>query len=61
MTKAKEVAHDEAPSAIEDHPFKPLGEWWSLCGHVEFDGKACRLAESAHTTTTLQQGGGDGR
>jgi len=43
-----EVAHDEAPSLIEDHPFEPRGEWWSLCKH-------CRLAESAHKETTLRK------
>ena len=45
--KPKEVAHDETPSIINDHPFKPKGKWYTLCKH-------CNLAESAHKKTTLQ-------
>lgn len=44
---AKEVAHDETPSNINDHPFEPKGEWWSLCRH-------CNFAESAHSETSLR-------
>lgn len=44
--RPKQVAHDEAPSIIEDHPFEPKGEWYTLCKH-------CNLAESAHKETTL--------
>jgi hypothetical protein len=44
-TRPKEVAHDQAPSIVNDHPFEPKGEWWSLCVH-------CNLAESAHAETT---------
>jgi hypothetical protein len=46
--KAKEAAHDEAPSNIVDHPFTPKREWWTLCGHP-----GCNLAESAHRDTTV--------
>jgi hypothetical protein len=46
--KPKEVAHDETPSIITDHPFEPKGEWWSLCGH-----KNCNLARSAHKETAI--------
>lgn len=42
----KEVAHDEAPAVVADHPFVPKGEWWSLC-------KTCNLGEAAHAETTL--------
>lgn len=42
----KEIAHDEAPAAIEDHAYVPRGEWWSLC-------RICGLAEAAHNTTTI--------
>lgn len=37
--------HDEAPSIIEDHPYEPEDEWWSLC-------KVCRLAQAAHSSST---------
>lgn len=46
MTRPREVAHDETPSIVNDHPFEPRGEWWSLCEH-------CNLAESAHAETTI--------
>lgn len=46
--KRREVAHDESPAIISDHPFVPRGEWWSLCGHED-----CCLAEAAHAETTL--------
>jgi hypothetical protein len=42
----KEIVHDESPAIIEDHPFEPRAEWWTLCKH-------CSLAESAHKETTL--------
>lgn len=45
--RPKEVAHDESPSIIQDHAFKPKGEWFTLCEH-------CNLAESAHNETTLR-------
>lgn len=45
--KPKDVAHDETPSNIVDHPFEPRGEWYTLCKH-------CGLAESAHLHTTLR-------
>jgi hypothetical protein len=45
--RSKEVAHDETPSQVVDHPFEPRGEWWSLCKH-------CNLAESAHRDTTIK-------
>lgn len=60
MNRPKEAAHDEAPSAIDDHPFEPKAEWWSMCGYIKADGEVCHLAESAHKNTTLR-GGGDGR
>jgi hypothetical protein len=44
-SRPKEAAHDESPSIIDDHPFEPKGEWWTLCKH-------CNLAESAHKETT---------
>ncbi len=47
--RPKEVQHDETPSIVNDHPFEPRGEWYSLCG---FPG--CNLAESAHAETTLK-------
>lgn len=47
--RPKEVMHDETPSVITDHPFKPKAEWWSLCGH-----EGCNLAESAHQETTRE-------
>lgn len=28
-----------------DHPFEPIGEWWSLCMH-------CGLARAAHNAAT---------
>lgn len=45
--RPKEVAHDESPSQIVDHPFEPRGEWYTLCKH-------CHLAESAHRDTTIK-------
>lgn len=47
--RPKEVQHDEAPSIINDHPFAPKGEWWSLCAYPN-----CNLGEAAHKETTLQ-------
>lgn len=44
--RKREVAHDEGPAIIRDHPFEPKAEWWSLC-------KECNLAESAHSDTVL--------
>jgi hypothetical protein len=44
--RPQEVLHDATPSITTDHPFKPKGEWWSLC--VE-----CNLAESTHKETTI--------
>lgn len=44
--KTKEVGHDEAPAEIEDHPFEPRGEWYTLCKH-------CGLAQAAHSETTI--------
>lgn len=41
-----EVQHDETPSVISDHSFRPKGEWWSLC-------QQCNLSEAAHKETTL--------
>lgn len=38
--------YDEAPSIINDHPFEPSGEWWSLCKH-------CGLAQAAHSSSTI--------
>jgi hypothetical protein len=46
MATREPVAHDEAPSAITDHPFVPKGQWWSLCVH-------CGLAQAAHTSSTI--------
>lgn len=46
--RPKEVMYDEAPSIIENHPFVPKAEWWTLCRH-------CNLAESAHKETTLHR------
>lgn len=39
-------AHDEAPPEIDDHPFEPRGEWWSLC-------KICGLARAAHSSSVI--------
>jgi hypothetical protein len=50
--RPKEVAHDEAPSIVDDHPFKPKDHWWSLC-------EVCNLSEAAHTETTLLHYVGD--
>lgn len=36
-------------TTVEDHPYEPRGEWWTVC-------KVCGLAEAAHVTTT--RGGG---
>jgi hypothetical protein len=47
--RPREVAHDETPSGITDHPFVPKGEWWTLCAHP-----GCNLAQSAHAETTVQ-------
>lgn len=44
--RPKEVAHDESPSVVNDHPFEPRAEWWSRCKH-------CTLYEAAHAETTL--------
>lgn len=41
-----EVAHDEAPSNIDDHAFEPRGAWYTLCKH-------CGLAMAAHERTTV--------
>jgi hypothetical protein len=49
LPQPKEVAHDETPSIISDHLFKPKGEWWSLCGH-----EGCNLARSAHKEVTIE-------
>jgi hypothetical protein len=46
--RPKEVAHDETPSGITDHPFQPKHAWWSLCGYP-----GCNLAQSAHAETTV--------
>lgn len=46
ISRPKEVAHDETPAIISDHPFVPRGEWWSLCKH-------CGLAMPAHAETTI--------
>lgn len=46
MVRPKEVAHDETPSGVTDHPFEPKGEWWTLCKH-------CNKAESAHAETAM--------
>lgn len=40
------VQHDEVPAGIDDHPFEPRGEWYTLCKH-------CGLAEAAHKETTI--------
>ena len=45
--RPKEVAHDETPSGITDHPFVPTGAWYTLC-------ERCNLAESAHAETTVR-------
>lgn len=40
-------SHDTSdPAIITDHPFEPEGEWYSLCKH-------CRLAQAAHSTSTI--------
>jgi hypothetical protein len=39
-------AYDDAPSVINDHPFVPQDEWWSLCKH-------CGLAQAAHSSSTI--------
>lgn len=39
-------AHDESPSIINDHPFEPIREWWTLCKH-------CGLAQAAHSSSTI--------
>lgn len=36
--------HDEAPSVIVDHAFRPRNQWWSLC-------KICGLARAAHNSS----------
>lgn len=33
-------------SLIEDHPYEPRAEWWSLCKH-------CGLAQAAHASSTI--------
>jgi hypothetical protein len=33
-------------ASVEEHPFEPRDEWWSLC-------RICGLAESAHFETTV--------
>lgn len=37
---------DESPPGINDHPFEPRGEWWSLCKH-------CGLARASHSSSTI--------
>lgn len=44
--RPKEVVEDETPSGVTDHAFSPKGLWYTLCSK-------CNLAESAHTTTTV--------
>lgn len=39
-------AEDEAPPAVDNHPFEPRGAWWSLC-------KVCGLARAAHSSSTI--------
>lgn len=38
--------HGDVSSKIDDHPFVPRGQWWSLC-------KICGLAMPAHTETII--------
>jgi hypothetical protein len=52
MARAAEVVHDETPSVVNDHPFEPKAEWWSMCKH-------CNLAESAHKETSILHYVGD--
>jgi hypothetical protein len=52
MARPDEVAHDESPSVVEDHPYESKGEWWDLCRH-------CNLAESAHRESTVLHYVGD--
>lgn len=52
--RPKQVAHDEAPSNIVDHPFEPKAAWWSLCGYTKENGALCNLAESAHAETSIR-------
>lgn len=42
----KPKAHDETPAHVDDHPFEPRGQWWSLCKH-------CGLAQAAHSSSTI--------
>jgi hypothetical protein len=49
--RPKEIQHDESPSTITDHPFRPRGEWWTRCGYP-----GCNLSEAAHKETTLHFG-----
>lgn len=35
-------------SAVADHPFQPVGAWFTVC-------RTCGLAEAAHTRTTLTE------
>lgn len=44
--RPREIAHDTAPSVVNDHAFEPIAEWWSRCKH-------CPLYEAAHAETTL--------
>lgn len=46
MTDEVAPSHDEAPPEIDDHPFEPRGEWWSLCKH-------CSLAQAAHSSSAI--------
>lgn len=41
----KPKVHDEAPATVDDHPFEPRNQWWSLCKH-------CGLARAAHSSAT---------
>lgn len=52
QSRPKEVAHDETPSNITDHKFRPKGAWFSLC-------EVCNLAESAHAASELRYVGDD--
>lgn len=52
MDRPVEVAHDETPSIIDDHPYEPKAQWWTLCKH-------CNLAESAHSRSIFRYIGDD--
>jgi hypothetical protein len=43
----KRLDGEAGTAMITDHPFRPRGEWWSLCAD-------CRMAESAHQDTMVK-------